>query len=198
MPPGCVGFSSVFDCGVEPYRSHLLNQLNTVMDQLAEHSGGIVIDRWDFAGLTNPRVDDGITAYVNPPSVKTAKPVGSTTLSLLHFMRDVHKVVHTKHNRAVSINDHTYRVDLLEHVDHAGDEHGGAPARAHAGALAFMSKSIGLHRPPQELLYWGTQTSAGSSAAMWQAGDAPFGQTAIDYAPLFAQLVGRRWAGEAP
>ena len=197
MPPGCVGFSSVFDCGVEPYRSHLLNQLNTVMDQLAEHSGGIVIDRWDFAGLTNPRADDGITAYVNPPSVKTAKPVGSTTLSLLHFMRDVHKVVHTKHNRAVSINDHTYRIDLLEHVDHAGDEHGGAPARAHAGALAFMSKSIGLHRPPQELLYWGTQASAGSSAAMWQAGDAPFGQSAIDYAPLFAQLVGRRWAGEA-
>ena len=50
MPPGCVGFSSVFDCGVEPYRSHLLNQLNTVMDELAEHSGGIVIDRWDFVG----------------------------------------------------------------------------------------------------------------------------------------------------
>ena len=50
VPPGCVGFSAVYDCGVEPYRSHLLSMLQAVADNLCSSSGGIVIDRQDFIG----------------------------------------------------------------------------------------------------------------------------------------------------
>ena len=33
------------------------------LEKLAEHMGGIFTDRWDFAGLANPRSDDNKTAY---------------------------------------------------------------------------------------------------------------------------------------
>ena len=104
VPPGCVGFSAVYDCGAEPYRTHLLQQLKAVMENLAEYSGGIVIDRWDFVGLTNANSDDGLTAYVNPPSVKKATAMRSTTISLQQFMESVSEVVHKQYKRAVSIN----------------------------------------------------------------------------------------------
>eukprot|EP01046_Picozoa_sp_COSAG06_P080443 COSAG06_NODE_27735_length_587_cov_1.055328_2_plen_100_part_01 len=68
VPPGCVGFSAVYDCGAEPYRTHLLAMLQAVADNLCEHSGGIVIDRQDFLGLVNPRSDDGVTAYISQPT----------------------------------------------------------------------------------------------------------------------------------
>jgi hypothetical protein len=196
VPPGCVGFSSVFDPGAEPYKTHLLNQLSAIMEHLSAYSGGIVIDRWDFAGLTNPRADDGVSAYVHPPGVTRAKALCSTSISLQEFMVAASAIVHEKYHRAISINDHTYRVDLLEHVDHAGDEHGGAADRVHAGSLAFMSKPVSLGRPPQELLYWGSMQGYGSSAASWAAGN-PFGGEAMAYSPLFRQLQGKRWAGEA-
>lgn len=197
VPPGCVGFSSVYDPGAEPYRSHLLEMLRTIMSHLANYSGGIVMDRWDFAGLTNPRADDGVTAYIRPPSVSKALPLQSTTMSLLRVMENISAIVHTQHRRAISINDHTYRVDLLKHVDHAGDEHGAFPARIHANGLAFMSKPFSLGHPPQELLYWGGFPAWSSTPARWGDGKAPFGETAIDYAEMFAQLAGKRWAGEA-
>eukprot|EP01047_Picozoa_sp_COSAG01_P068701 COSAG01_NODE_9990_length_2281_cov_4.881302_1_plen_732_part_10 len=114
VPPGCVGFSSVFDPGAEPYKTHLLNQLSAIMEHLSEYAGGIVIDRWDFAGLTNPRADDGVSAYVHPPGVTRAKALRSTSISLQEFMVAASAIVHEKYHRAISINDHTYRVDLLD------------------------------------------------------------------------------------
>ena len=81
------------------------------------------------------------------------------------------------------------------------DEHGGAMDRIHAGSLAFMSKpvahSIGRTNSPsmlQTLLYWGSFWGQG-----WEVGNdkAPFGQTALDYAPLFRQIRGKLWAGDA-
>ena len=39
VPPGCVGYSAVYDCGAEPYRSHLLAMLQSVADRLSSHSG---------------------------------------------------------------------------------------------------------------------------------------------------------------
>ena len=84
----------------------------------------------------------------------------------------------------------------MKNVDNAGDEHGAAAARVHAGSLAFMSKPVTHGRPKQELLYWGSMGGVSSTAADWQDGRA-FGNDAIDYEPLFAQLRGKRWAGEA-
>lgn len=81
-------------------------------------------------------------------------------------------------------------------MDHAADEHGSAADRVHAGSLAFMSKPVSLGRSPQELLYWGSMHSYGSSAASWQSGN-PFGSEAMAYSPMFRQLQGKRWAGEA-
>ena len=73
--------------------------------------------------------------------------------------------------------------------------------RIHAGSLAFMSKpvahSIGHTNSPsmlQTLLFWGSYWGDN-----WQVGNdkAPFGQAALDYAPLFRQLRGKLWAGDA-
>ena len=83
---------------------------------------------------------------------------------------------------------------LHESVDHAADEHGGSMDRIHAGSLAFMSKpvahSIGRTNSAtmlQTLLFWGSYWGQN-----WEVGNdqAPFGQTALDYAPLFRQLRG--------
>ena len=282
VPPGCVGFSAVYDCGAEPYRTHLLQQLKAVMANLAEYSGGIVIgagkhsplfllekisirmlvvehrqlprqardkdkweslmkrvlltvcfvDRWDFVGLTNANSDDGVTAYINPESgVKKAMAIRSTTISLQQFMESVSEVVHTQYKRAVSINgkydvsaachslendltltltltlnlklnlmpagwlagwlagscgaaDHTYRIDILKNVDNAGDEHGSAAARVHAGSLAFMSKPVTHGRPKPELLYWGSMGGVSSTAADWQSG-------ALSFARVVFRLASR-------
>ena len=79
VPPGCVGFSAVYDCGVEPYRTHLLSMLQAVATNLCGSSGGIVIDRQDFLGLVNPRNDDGTTA-TNQHNHQPPEPtVGSIT-----------------------------------------------------------------------------------------------------------------------
>lgn len=67
----------------------------------------------------------------------------------------------------------------------------------HAGALAFMSKPSQHGRPVQEALYWGSYTGVASTPEAWEDGTAPFGQRVLDYAPLFEQLRGKRWAGEA-
>jgi hypothetical protein len=40
VPPGCVGFSAVYDPGAEPYRTHLLKMLQAVADNLCSESGG--------------------------------------------------------------------------------------------------------------------------------------------------------------
>ena len=73
--------------------------------------------------------------------------------------------------------------------------------RIHAGSLAFMSKpvahSIGRNMNSnmmQTLLFWGSYWGAN-----WVIGDdkAPFGQVALDYAPLFRQLRGKLWSGQA-
>lgn len=202
VPPGCVGFSAVYDCGVEPYRSHLLSMVQAVADKLCPSSGGIVIDRQDFIGLVNPRDDDGTTAYIaTKGGVPVAMPYRSTTVSWIKFMDSVSDIIHKKAKRAITINDHVYRVDMMHHVDHAADEHGGAMDRIHAGSLAFMSKpvahSIGHTNSPamlQTLLYWGSYWGDN-----WEVGNdkAPFGQTALDYAPLFRQIRGKLWAGDA-
>ena len=42
--------------------------------------------------------------------------------------------MHDGAGRAITINDHMYRVDMMRHVDHAADEHGGSYDRIHAGA----------------------------------------------------------------
>ena len=69
--------------------------------------------------LTNPRRDDGVTAYISS-KVKKAQPMAATTISLLHFMESVSEIIHTKYQRAVTVNDHTYRVDLMKNVDASG------------------------------------------------------------------------------
>ena len=201
VPPGCVGFSAVYDCGAEPYRTHLLAMLQAVADNLCEHSGGIVIDRQDFLGLVNPRSDDGVTAYISQPTVPEVKAYRSTSVGWIKFMDSASEIIHKGAKRAITINDHSYRVDMMHHVDHAADEHGGSMDRIHAGSLAFMSKpvahSIGHTNSPsmlQTLLFWGSMWGDN-----WQVGNdkAPFGQTALDYAPLFRQLRGKLWAGDA-
>ena len=148
VPPGCVGFSAVYDCGVEPYRTHLLSMLQAVANNLCGSSGGIVIDRQDFLGLVNPRNDDGTTAFISPPAVPAVRPFGSTTVSWIKLMDSVSEIVHKGAKRAITINDHAYRerlfplylytmpplpavslptgVDMMHHVDHAADEHGGS------------------------------------------------------------------------
>lgn len=217
----CVGAT-----GAEPYRTHLLKMLQAVADNLCERSGGIVIDRQDFLGLVtlvylttglpvclvvhlpgtqvNPRDDDSTTAYIDTSNGvgPTARPYRSTTISWLRFMDSASEIVHRGAKRAITINDHVYRVDLLHHVDHAADEHGGSMDRIHAGSLAFMSKpvahSIGRTNSPtmmQTLLYWGSYYGQN-----WQPGHdtAPFGQTALDYAPLFRQLRGEHTLPSLP
>ena len=157
--------------------------------------------KW-LPGLVNPRDDDGTTAYIAPKGgVPVAMPYRSTTVSWLKFMDSASDIIHKGAKRAITINDHVYRVDMMHHVDHAADEHGGAMDRIHAGSLAFMSKpvahSIGHTNSPamlQTLLYWGSYWGDN-----WEVGNdkAPFGQTALDYAPLFRQIRGKLWAGDA-
>ena len=160
-----------------------------------------MIDRQDFLGLVNPRADDGITAYIDPPGVPEVKPYRSTSVSWIKFMDSASEIIHEGAKRAITINDHAYRVDMMHHVDHAADEHGGSMDRIHAGSLAFMSKpvahSIGRNMNSnmmQTLLFWGSYWGAN-----WVVGDdkAPFEQVALDYAPLFRQLKGKLWSGQA-
>ena len=180
----------------------MLKMLQAVADNLCGQSGGIVIDRQDFIGLVNPRDDDGTTAYIAPKGgVPAAMPYRSTSVSWINFMDSASEIIHTGAKRAITINDHVYRVDMMHHVDHAADEHGGSMDRIHAGSLAFMSKpvahSIGRTNSPsmlQTLLFWGSYWGDN-----WQVGNdkAPFGQAALNYAPLFRQLRGKLWAGDA-
>ena len=72
----------------------------------------------------------------------------------------------------------------MKNVDNAGDEHGSAAARVHAGSLAFMSKPVTHGRPKPELLYWGSMGGVSSTAADWQSG-------ALSFARVVFRLASR-------
>ena len=104
--------------------------------------------RQDFVGLVNPRDDDGVTAYISPANGvgPAAKPYRSTTVSWWDFMDSASEIVHDGAGRAITINDHMYRVDMMRHVDHAADEHGGSYDRIHAGAADSDHSSVPAFR----------------------------------------------------
>ena len=61
-------------------------------------------------------------------------------------MDSASEIVHDGAGRAITINDHMYRVDMMRHVDHAADEHGGSYDRIHAGAADSDHSSVPAFR----------------------------------------------------
>ena len=57
----------------------------------------------------------GTTAYIAPNGgVPVAMPYRSTSVSWIDLMDSASEIIHKGAKRAISINDHVYRVDMMQ------------------------------------------------------------------------------------
>lgn len=129
------GGAVVMDPGGPNYRRFLLEQAQRHVDTLPD-SSGICIDRMDWLGFYNPRGDDGIS-WID------GKPSRSLLMSWKGLLHELGPMMHAA-GKAIFVNPHLVRLEMLRQVDGIYCEFGDNPAYLNATALA------GLRRPVLE------------------------------------------------
>lgn len=105
--------SIAMDCGDSVYSDFLLKQARRHVNEIP-NSFGICIDRLDWLRFFNERADDGITWYEGKPARSQVTAWKNLSSQLSPIMHDANKVIF--------VNNHTKRIDILEHVDGILDE----------------------------------------------------------------------------
>jgi len=119
------------DPGEPVYRDFLLDQARRHIDHLPE-SSGICIDRMDWIRLFNFQRDDGL-------SWVEGRPARAMHVSWLVLMEQMGPTIHEA-GKYIFVNNHTKRIDLLEHVDGIFDEFTYLAAPLNTTALLCVNK----------------------------------------------------------
>ncbi len=187
----------VLDCGDSNYRDFLLDQARQHIEKLPQASG-ICIDRLDWLRLYNERADDGESWF-------EGRPARSLMASWNALMERMGPLMHQA-GKAVFVNNHVKRLDILRHVDGIFDEftYTGAPLNLTAllalrkPALGWTDDEAALHPDPdvffQRYLHLGVYPMApfpGNDHSLRPS--AWVDRQYLDYGPLLDAMRGKKW-----
>lgn len=200
---GGVGNSIIMDPGTEAYLSHILNMAKTILTETPD-SEGIAIDRQDWIGYVNPHGDDGRT-WLSTPDIRGA-PVRAMIFSWKDTMSQLATTMHSA-NKAIFINDHTYRLDMMKNVDGFYDEFGDNNAKMMVTSLLSLGgkpavawnhdTTTNLDNFLQRHLFWGINPTVPFPDNDHCINPSPqLDSVYEDYGPLFEALRGKRWVLE--
>jgi hypothetical protein len=207
-----------------PYLDHLLDMARTSISKVP--SAGVCIDRQDWLGHVNPSADDHVTwvpigsgRHGGGGSAATSIPARAMINSWKPAMAAFAHVWHSA-GKVVIINDHSNRLDMMEHVDGIYAEMGDQVSvsgliHAVGSGLAAMNLPCYIWAHPSSDNSYAT-LAAGLQAHL-QAGvfptipvknndhaiggdcapNCPYDQIFIDYGALFVALKERRWVLDA-
>jgi hypothetical protein len=186
------------DCGDSIYSNFLLEQARRHVKEIP-NSFGICIDRLDWLRMFNERADDGITWF-------EGKPVRSIVTSWKNLSPKLSAILHGA-NKVLFANNHTKRIDILEHVDGLFDEFTYAGSSLNLTAFLCVSKPAlgwtdsaetvrreGGDRFFQKYLYMGVFPMCpfpNNDHSITQSSD--IDQFYLDYGPLMKLMQGREW-----
>ncbi len=188
----------IMDPGDPVWRAFLLEQAQRHLDRLPD-TDGLAIDRMDLIRLYNPQADDGIT-WIN------GKPARAFYFSWQQLMAKLGAMMHQA-GKAIIVNNHTKRLDLLRYADGIYCEFGYAGTSLNTSALLCVRKPLMLWtdgpvvlRPEpdayfQRHLYLGGYPTApypGNNHCI-QPGNAWAEKYYLDYGPLLDALRGKKW-----
>jgi len=192
------------------YLDHLLEMAETSMKYTP--SSGVCIDRQDWIGFVNPNSDDNRTWF----PIKGGKhfaPVAAMINSWKPAMKMFAEKWHNK-GKAVIINDHSNRLDMMEYVDGIYAEMGDITPEGFTHSLGTGLASMNipswswihheqslvvLEKGLQSLLYVGVYPTVPIKNNDHAIGgdcapNCSYDKIFIDYAPLFlTALRGKKW-----
>jgi hypothetical protein len=128
----------------EPVFAEFLEDQTRRFVREVPHCAGICIDRMDWLEWYNPRRDDGVS-WVN------GKPARSLRVSWLEITERLGRVLHAA-DKAMFVNPHIKRLDLMRHVDGIFDEYGYLPFNNNATAFLGLRKSVIGWTPGEDYL----------------------------------------------
>lgn len=186
------------DCGDSAYYNFLVDQAEKHV-KLIPHAYGICVDRLDWVRLFNERADDGVTWF-------DGKPVRSMLNSWKNIAGKLSSVMHGA-NKVVFANNHSKRIDILQHVDGLFDEFTYAGTSLNLTAFLCISKPAlgwtdnnetirneGGDNFMQKYLYMGVFPMCPfpkNDHSIMPSGD--IDSLYLDYGPLLNLLKGSEW-----
>lgn len=192
--------SVAMDCGDSTYRHFLLQQARRHINEIPA-SSGIAIDRMDWLRMFNEKNDDGISWF-------DGKPARSLIMSWRSLMEPLTQLMHES-GKAVFLNNHTKRIDIVKNTDGFFDEFTYAGAALNLTALMSVNKpalgwidsastikNAGGDAFIQKFLYMGVFPMCpfpGNSHSSILKPDPYVDSLYIDYGPLMEIIKERRW-----
>lgn len=191
------GGGIVTDAGEPKYQEFLVEQAKMHVEKLPA-SSGICIDRLDWLRLYSNQRDDGV-------SFIGGKKVHSLYQSFNQVMARLAEVFHAKH-KVIYCNNHTKRIDILNHIDGIFDEftYGGMSLNSTAFLclqkpfIGWVGNSNQILREPdkffQRFIYLGAHPMApfpGNDHALMP--DERVEPYFLDYGPMLRAMCGREW-----
>ena len=187
----------ILDAGEPVYRDFLLDQARRHVEAFPE-SSGICIDRMDWLRMYNEQRDDGASWFED-------RPVRSLNNSWRDLMSRLAPIMHGA-GKAIFVNNHTKRIDLLRGTDGFFDEftYRGVPLNltalmgVHKTVLGWTDSAEDLRADPDaffhKYLYLGVYPMApypdndhSLVAGGWVE------QAYLDYGPLLDAMRGKKW-----
>lgn len=187
----------ILDAGEPVYRDFLLDQARRHVEAFPE-SSGICIDRMDWLRMYNEQRDDGASWFED-------KPVRSLNNSWRDLMSKLAPIMHQA-GKAIFVNNHTKRIDLLRGTDGFFDEftYRGVPLNLTAllgirkSVLGWTDSAEDLRADPDaffhKYLYLGVYPMApypdndhSLEAGGWVE------RVYLDYGPLLDAMRGKKW-----
>jgi hypothetical protein len=190
--------SIAMDCGDPVYQDFLLQQARRHITEIP-NSFGICIDRMDWLRLFNENADDGISWF-------DGRPVRSLVTSWKQIMSKLGPMMHES-GKAILVNNHTKRIDLLNETDGFFDEFTYAGTSLNATAFLALNKpamgwtdtvatirSEGGDNFFQKYLYMGILPMCPFPGNDHSISPDPFtDQLYLDYGPLMLAMKERSW-----
>lgn len=190
--------SIAMDCGDPAYQNFLLDQARRHITEIP-NSFGICIDRMDWLRLFNEQADDGISWF-------DGKPARSLISSWKETMNKLGPVMHDA-GKAILVNNHTKRLDVLNQVDGFFDEFTYAGTSLNATAFLALNKpalgwtdTVATIRTEggdnffQKYLYMGIYPMAPFPGNDHSIAPDPFtDKLYLDYGPLMLAMKERKW-----
>ncbi len=194
------GNGIIMDPGEPVYQEYLMDQARKHIEKIPD-AEGICIDRMDWLRMYNEQRDDQVSWFGN-------KPTRSLLISWHSLLNQLGPLMH-KAGKAIFINNHDKRIDLLKQTDGFFDEftYGGSPLNLTAlmgvrrPVLGWTSEEKNLRPDPdaffQRYLYLGVYPMApfpGNDHSLLPSEwvDKQY----LDYGPMLQTLKGKKWVLE--
>ena len=186
------------DCGDTAYQHFLLGQAYRLVHEIP-NAAGICIDRLDWLRFVNQHADDQITWF-------RGRPARALVSSWKALMKKMGPLMHDA-GKAIFVNNHDKRIDLLDQVDGVLDEFTQATSPLNLTAFLTLYKPALGWTPGKEVidadggdhffqkyLYLAVFPMCpfpGNDHALLP--DSAVDQLYLDYGPLMNQLKEKRW-----